>query len=437
MKKFNTLSKAIIFSILFGGLTSSLFGEDGLKSDIYLKATQEFKQNSFDKSYESFNKYLEKNSINKNIAFMMGRNAFEIGKYEEALKFYDIVLKEEPENLRTKLELAQTYFNLKRYDDAKIIFEEILKKDEVPEQVKKNIKLSLATLDTKNEKNLVKTTFVFGLGYDSNIDNYSNEYITRNSSNKRSDETYQVIASVNHTYKLEDTLALENKFLAYTNQYTTYSEKDIDLLIFGTALAYYQKDYKLSLGLDYNHIWLNQEQYLNNYILTPSFLYKINKNLEYSNYFKIMRKDFEQANTDYKDSFLYELQNSLSLSTEDFGINIFSIAFGKENKDGATHYNVDNDFVNTKYENKYALSKTLMLTNSLELYKDIYKDGDPIYDNIRRNNKRATLTSGFIKSIDKNIAFGANASYTNNNSNEDLFYTYDKFTLKTNVYYSF
>jgi tetratricopeptide (TPR) repeat protein len=437
MKKITHISKIIISSILIGGLTSSLLAEDILKDEVYLKGLSEYKNNSFDKSYESFNKYLEKNSMDKSIAFMLGRSAFEIGKYDEALNFYNIVLKEEPDNLRVKLEIAQSYFQLKKYDDAKIIFEEVLKRDDVPTQVKKNIELSLASLDTKNKKNFVKTTLVFGLGYDSNIDNYSDDYINRSSANKRSDETYQVIASVNHTYKLEETLALENKFLAYTNQYTTYSEKDMDLVVLGTALSYFQKDYKLSLGLDYNHIWLDGNHYLNNYILTPSILYKIDKDLDYSAYLKIMKKDFKQTDTNYKDSLLFELQNSLSLKTEDFGVNIFSFTFGKDNKDDGSHYNVDNDFMSLKYENKYALSKTLMLTNSIELYKDIYKEDDPIYNDTRRTNEKITLSSGFIKSIDKNIAVGANISYVDNKSNQDLFYTYDKYSLKTNLYYSF
>ena len=90
-----------------------------------------------------------------------------------------------------------------------------------------------------------------------------------------------------------------------------------------------------------------------------------------------------------------------------------------------------------KYENKYALSKTHMLTNSIELYKDIYKDEDPIFNDTRRTNEKITLSSGFIKSIDKNIAVGANISYVDNKSNQDLFYTYDKYSLKTNLYYSF
>ena len=437
MKKITNILKPILSTILISGLSSSLLAQDvQIKDEIYTKAINEYKQNAFSKSYESFSKYLENNSINKNIAFMLGRSAFEIGKYDEALNFFNIVQKEEPDNLRVKLEIAQTYFQLKKYDDAKIMFEEVLKRDDVPAQVKKNIELSLATLNTKNKKNFVKTTLIFGLGYDSNIDNYSDEYINRNSTDEKSDETYQIIASVNHTYKLEETLAFENKFLAYTNQYTTYSEKDMDLVVLGTALAYYQKDYKLSLGLDYNHIWLDGSHYLNNYSLTPSILYKLDKNLDYSAYLKIMKKDFKQNDTDYKDSLYFELQNSLALSTENFGINTFAISFGKDNKDDGTHFNVDNKFMSLKYDNKYTLSKTLMLTNSIELYKDIYKDEDTTY-NTRRKNDKITLSSGFIKSIDKNIAVGANVSYIDNESNQDLFYTYDKYSLKTNLYYSF
>ena len=436
MKKIKYISKPIIASFLICGLTvATLFAED-IKDANYLYAISEYKQNSFAKSYEGFTKYLETNTINKNIAFMLGRSAFEIGKYEEALSAYNRVLLEDFDNPRVKLEIAQTYFKMQKYDDAKIIFEEVLKNENIPPQVKDNIKLTIASLDTKNKRNFVKTTLIFGLGYDSNIDNYSDDYIERSSDDRRSDETYQIIASLNHTYKISDTFGLENKFLAFTQQYTSYSEKDMDLVVLGTALSYYQKDYKLSLGLDYNHIWLDGTGYLNNYIVTPSYLVKLDNNLDYSGYVKVMKKDFGQKNYDYKDSLLFEIQNSLILQTEKYGTNSISLSAGKDSKDKGEHYNVDNKFISLKYDNKYPLSKTIILTNSIEHGKEIYDVIDPS-DDTRRKNDKITLTTGVIIAVDKDLALGANLSYIKNNSNQDLFYEYSKYSLKTNLYYSF
>jgi|GEM_PF-1220160 len=438
MKKiYNAMTKTIISSILIGGLSSSLFSQDFLEEDYYSKALISFQKNSFNESYLNLSKYLQNNKLNKNLAFILGRSAYEIGKFEEALVAYDFVLKEEPNNIRVKLEVAQTYFQMQRYDDAKVIFEEVLLKENIPSQVRKNIELTLATLNTKNKRNFLKTTLVFGFGYDSNIENYSSDYLDLSSTNKKTDMTTEYILSLNHMYKMTDSIGFDNKFVGYSQKYNDYTNNNIDLVILGSAISYYLNNYKLSLGFDYNHVWLNNNHYLNNYALIPSLQYKVNKELDYIISFKTLKKDFKQTEYNYKDSIFYEIENTLNYSSEKYGINIFSTSLGTENKSEGEHYNIDNKFVSLKYDNRYPLTKELMLTNSIEYYKDLYDLENTIFNNTRRTDDKITLNTGVIKSIDKNLSLGANLNYIDNNSNQDLFYTYDKYSLKTNIYYSF
>lgn len=431
------LSSMTISIAVVSLLCNSLISDELKIDDDYNKAQISFKQNLFKDSYIYLNKYLETNKINKNIAFMLGRSAYEIGKYEEALSAYNLILMEEPENSRVKLEVAQTYFAMQKYEESKKIFEDVLKNDSLPPIVKENIELTLKSLDEKDKKNFLRTTLMFGFGYDSNIENYSSEYLELSSSNEKSDKTTDYILSLNHRYKFSDLFFLENKFIGFSQKYLNYNEKNIDLVVIGTALSYYKDEYKLSLGIDYNHIWLDKSDYLNNYILYPSFEYKINKDLKYNSTIKIIKKDFKQAEYDYKDSALYEWQNSLILTTADYGVNTFSVSFGTDNKDRGNHYNVDNNFASIKYENIYPLSNTLVLTNSFEYYKDLFKENNVVSNNTRRKDDKFTVNTGIVKSINENLAVGASFTFINNNSNQELFYTYDKYLVKSNIYYSF
>uniref|UniRef100_UPI00404761D3 tetratricopeptide repeat protein n=1 Tax=Aliarcobacter sp. TaxID=2321116 RepID=UPI00404761D3 len=436
MKRLNKLFKPILSTFLVG-IVSSSFAEDITSDELYSKALTFYQEKSYEKSYDNFNEYIKNNTLNKNIAFMLGRSAFEIGKYKEALFAYNRVLLEDPQNVRTKLEIAQTYFQMKEYDEAKKLFEEILNRDDIPFQVRENIKLTLLSLENKSKRNFLKGTLSFGVGYDSNIENYSSDYIDLTSSDEKSDEISQFIFALNHTYKVNEKMGLESKLIGFTQNYNTYKDKNIDLVIFGTNFSYYENNYKLSLGLDYNHVWLNGNHYLNNYILNPSLKLNLNKNSDYTLSGKIIKKDFIQTDYEYKDSILYEVSNSLTLLTQDFGLSILTLAVGKEKKDEGTHFNVDNEYVSLKYENKYQITSSFLLNNSLELYKDKYKEKDTTYNNTRRKNDRLTVSTELVKSINKNFSIGGAFSYINNQSNQDLFYKYNKYTTKTNIYYSF
>lgn len=436
MKKYNIFKKVIFSVSLVGVVSTNLFSEE-INNQDYLKAVESFKNNSYKDSYIYLNKYLQTNSTNKNIAFMLGRSAYELGKYAEALSSYNLILMEEPSNTRVKLEVAQTYFAMGKYDEAKENFEDILKNDSLPPVVRKNVELTLASLNEKNKKNYLKTTLVFGFGYDSNIENYSNEYLDLSSDNEKTDRITDYTFVLNHNYKILNNLFLENKLIGYSQKYVEYDEKNIDLIVLGTAIAYYADEYKYTFGVDYNHIWLGGDDYLNNYSFYPMIQYKINKDLEYKTLIKISKKDFKQTDYEYKDSVLYEWQNSLILTTENYGINSFLVSVGTDNKDRGKHYNIDNDFFSLKYENAYPITNTLVFNNSIEYYRDLFKEESDIADYTRKKDDRYVFATGIIKAVNENLSLGANLTYTNNNSNQELFYSYDKYVIKSSLYYSF
>ncbi|WP_034255372.1 tetratricopeptide repeat protein [Aliarcobacter lanthieri] len=423
-------------------LSNILLANENYSNEHFQKAIESYQNRLFQDSYILLQQYTKENKLSSDTTFILARSAYEIGKFSEALSLYKNMLKENPKNNRIKLELAQTYFQLKQYEEARILYEEVLKEPTLPENVKKNIELTLNSLNNKSQKNFIKTTLSFGYGFDSNVNNNSNDdlvywgNIPLSIEDKKSDQVSEYILSLNHTYKIKDNLTLNNKFSGYMQKYNHEKYNDLSLVVFGTALSYYSQKSKLSLAFDYNYVWLDNSSYLSNYILTPSFDYRIDANLLYKSKIKIIKKDFKQNQYEFRDSTYYELQNTLVLLTQNFGMNSFSLNFGTDDKDDGKHYNVDKDFISLKYDNMYPLTKNTILINGIELYKDIYKENEPLFYKDKRQNDKIIYDLGILHSINKNLSIGANFRYINNQSNQNI-YEYDKYVVKSNIYYSF
>ena len=438
-----TMNKKLLSAFILSTVSlTSVLANENYSNEHFQKAIESYQNRLFQDSYILLQQYTKENKLSSDTTFILARSAYEIGKFSEALNLYKSMLKENPNNNRVKLELAQTYFQLKQYDEAKALYEEVLKEPDLPENVRKNIEFTLNSLDKKSQKNFIKTTLGFGYGFDSNVDNNSSDNlvywgnIPLSMEDKKSDHVAEYILALNHTYKLKDDLTIDNRFVGYIQKYNNEYDNDLSLTVFGTGLSYYTQKSKLSLAFDYNYVWLDNSTYLNNYILTPSFDYQIDANLMYKTKLKLIKKDFKQTQYEFRDSTYYELQNSLAFLTQDFGINTFSFTFGTDNKDKGSHYNVDYDFASLRYENMYPLTKSTILTNVIELYKDIYKENEEFLYGNKRKNDKVIYDLGVIQSINKNLSLGATLRYINNDSNQNI-YEYDKYVVRTNIYYSF
>lgn len=439
------MKKDLLKILLIGTLSSSLYSQEFISTsfnqDIELnKFILHYKNKNYKSSFIGFSEYLEKYGLNKSVAFMLGRSAFELGKYDEALIAYEKVLYLDPNNPRVKLEMAQTYFKMSSYDKAEALFEEVLKYDSIPEVVKKNIKLSLASLKTKNKKSFLTATLIFGVGFDSNINNEpSVDSITYGNFikdvSKESDELINSALSLSHIYRLSNSWNIKNQFMAYTQKYMTYKEKDFDIIAFDTKFINYSKNHKVSFGVGINHIWLNNKDYSTNFTVDSSFLYKLNEKVDLDIQAKTIRKNYADSNLQDKESNVYELKKGVILSSPSYGINSLYLTTGIEKKIRGNRTDIDQDYISLSYNNKYPLSKTLMLINNLDYSSTNYKKVNLIYSS-KREDKKTSLTTTLVKSINKNLAISAVTNFTDVDSNQ-LDYEYNKYSIKTNVYYSF
>ncbi len=77
-----------------------------------------------------------------------------------------------------------------------------------------------------------------------------------------------------------------------------------------------------------------------------------------------------------------------------------------------------------------------MLTSGIELYKDIYKVKEEFLYGTKKEMIKLFYDLGVLQSINKNLSLGATLRYINNDSNQNI-YEYDKYVVRTNIYYSF
>lgn len=439
----NSMKKSISKKLIHISLLAPLFllANQDYSSESFQKAVESYNNKAFQDSYTTFKEYAKKDKLDNDSTFILARSAYELGKFEEAESLYKELLQINPNNNRVKLELAQTYFQEKKYEEAEVLYKDVLKDKTIPQNVRRNIETTLASLNSKTQKHFVKTTLGFGYGFDSNVDNNSNDgFITGTniilSDDKKSDQVTEYILAINHTYILRDDITIDNKFVAYMQSYNHENDNDLGLAVFGTGISYYKENYKASIAFDYNHVWLDSKTYLNNYILSPSLEYQIDKNLLYKAKLNLIKKDFKQTEYEFRDSTYYELENSVAVLSEDFGVNTFTLALGSDNKNKAKAWNVDYNFASLRYDNMYPITVNTLITSGIEFYADKYKVKEIDLYNKKRTDNKVIFDLGLIHSINKHLSLGATYRYINNNSNQNV-YEYDKYIAKTNMYYSF
>ena len=128
-----------------------------------------YKKNKYNEAYQLFSKLYLSALSDVKINFLLGRSAFETGRYEIALAAYERVEMLDPTNIRNQLEMARTQYQSGMLEDARIGFTEVLSNPNIPENVRTNIELFVSKIDNKLQKSFFFGTVSLIGVYDSNI----------------------------------------------------------------------------------------------------------------------------------------------------------------------------------------------------------------------------------------------------------------------------
>jgi len=411
-------------------------------SNNYNQGLKYYKKNDFQNSYKLFSKiYLNRLSDIK-FNFYYGRSAYETGHYENALAAFERVEMQDSSNLKNKLEMARTYYMLKMYEDSQNTFEEVLENPNIPDNIRRNIELSLSRVSKVQQKSFTYLSIMMNVLYDSNLNygslgNYQYAGGTIPAVDTISDSALETYASVVNIYDIgsKGGYAIKNSFSLYLKDYSDYNDYNILYLAYTPSLIFQTTKYITELAVNIDTMELGKKKYLSTISVIPKFEYSHTPTLRSIMYVKYQRKEFDRdAQRDW-DADRLELSCALQsiLSPRSFiQGNLYLI---NENSIHGSELNINfNEYkFNTTYVNQFTPRYALNIFTQIR---------DRKYDDYSNLSGSTRSDLGYLGSADINIKimqkvrFKLKYSYEYVNSNQNQ-YSYQKYIISAGIVATF
>jgi len=281
----------------------SLFAVD------FKSALAEYEAGNYKGAFDKFYTLYTKQSDNAEVNFFLGRSAYELGRYEDALSAYDRVLIVNEKHHRTRLELGRVYLKLGDLDAAKIEFYDVLASD-APKSVKKNIAMLLDQIEKARTKHSLSAMVKVGAGYDTNVNanpgqsellNYLSDQFDITGENVRADDILKdsfahETLHASHIYDIgmRGRYYINSSALIYNQHHNHYSAYDILYMKASSALSHRMDRYEWSLPLEVDKFMYGSDPLLHSFAIAPSFVYKLSKSSRLNVWAKLRRKNYDQ-----------------------------------------------------------------------------------------------------------------------------------------------
>ncbi len=395
----------LIFTIVF---SSILIAKDinDTQPSLQTAAYKVFKDKNYELAYKLYYKLFLNDLDNSTINFYLGRSAFELRQYDNALMAYERIMIKEP-TTRVKLEIARCHFMQGSYYKSKQIFESI-QKDKHPKGVAKNIDNYLKRIDKKIANNTFGGMFIIGAHYDSNINNRAtsdNFYIPlyenidggifENSTEDVSSASHQEILIFNHKYKLNYKTRIKNDLMFFNKDVTKYDNKDVKFISYVPALSYkHSNNLSIDYGFFIDRLWYGSDIYLDSYGILPKATYKYSKDLTINSFLKYQVKTNKLVENKLKDS--KYLQFNLSANQAISSLSTFTpaLVIEQERKDEGNLTNVDYNLVGLDLSLNYKYSQQINIIPKISYKNKKYKDIDPFYLVKQKNDEYTYSLTG-------------------------------------------
>lgn len=418
-------------------------------SDIqFKKAIRLYEQKEYQDAYKIFS-YLLKTStkVDANLLnFYLGKSAYMLKKYIEALIAFSRVVINDPSNLHVKLEIAKTYVKMGLIEEAKSEFY-YLQKQDISTEIQQEINLILEKIDKKEQKNFVYGLVMAGIKYDSNINNESDKvsykiydpddgsYLDILNETKEPAVMYDIGAIVRHLYKGDYGFRLKDTLTVYSLMYPEFKSHDIQLLSLDISPSYTFDNNKIALSFYADNIWYGRENYLTTFSLIPQFKRQLHEDLLFNSSLEYSYIKFAQTKDKDKESRFYEFTNSLDIQTDNLGIFTPKILLGKEERIRGTRSDIANEYYSIGLRNTYKINKYFRLKSRANLLFRDYSYNDINFQNKRKDQKH-TLSLSLSYQYLKNMVFDIGMRYINQNSNQEP-YDYDDYLIKSSIFYNY
>jgi len=412
-------------------------------------AKELFHKKEYSESYSILQKLFLEDMSNIEINFYLGRNAFELGKLNEAQIAFDRVLIYDENNLRAELELGRILLLKGNIEEAKVKFNRVLS-FAPPEEVKENIKKLLIAIEDRESDNSFIAYLNLGVGFETNINSSAKEsevakYLSVRDNididsidvEKREDSIFHNESiDLQYLHKFSRNIYLNSGINLYNQDYTD-SDK-FDIIYFGGFIeTNYQKDrHKASLMFSSDRVHYGESPLLYTVDIEPKYSFSIDRDKQISTSIGYKWKNYLQKKNSKRDS----TQRDFSLSfSKLFSTSLVAINY-RFLDEVSSKESSNFRFIDQREQEIWVIYKTSVLP--FNIITDLRYRGSIIHfsDKIGNNSKRVDYFSSysvvFSKELFRDLSLSLNLNYINNSSN----YTpmdYDKSIYSTSLSYKF
>jgi tetratricopeptide (TPR) repeat protein len=327
-----------------------------LHKDMYEKALRLYNKGEYEKAYVIFYNLIDLDIVNKHYNYYLGRSAYHLQKYNEAIAAYERILTNYPDNLRSKLELAKTYMAAKEFQQAKQLFK-ALQKETLTAQVHGEIDGYLKQIEQSRPRHSLHGAVVVGATYDSNVHNRPDsetfaiptgptleQFVSlTNTTKDEADSAHTQAVILNHKYDLRDKygITLRNDVVGFNRGMDKNSDKDVQYVSYAPGVIIHREDYEYDIGLQADQMWYGDEKFLHTLSVVPSIKSRGSDGTLYTGSVKYQKKKYDQKDYKNRDATYLEFSAKGEKRMSERLRSTTGFAIERERKDGGVLTNVD------------------------------------------------------------------------------------------------
>lgn len=380
--------------------------------------------------------------------FLYGLAAMDSGRPTEAVFALERIAYTYPDQQRVKLELARAFYMSNNLPASRQLFTEVLATNPTP-NVQTNIRAFLTEIDAREETLRGNFTWFLlsGIGNDSNINSATELGVIPTpigdvelSPNGQSiDDSYMDLGGgVSYTQPFSKTSALSAS-ASYT-QHNNFSTSAFDLDVLAADLSYahiVRETMRFSYGARAQFVNLDGESFQDSRSLITSW--QRSPGTGWSQgltgaYSQVRFDDGINPNASFRDVNQVLLSGVVSKTSGNFFHSV-SAYIGDESAVRSLGENNAQQFYGIAFSEQFQFRPQHIPYFRISLHRSENQAPDPIF-NIEREDDTFSTSLGWVWRANRNINVTTDVTYTENDSNLDL-YTYDRVKYQTALRYQF
>ena len=322
---------------------------------------------------------------NIDFLFIYAKKKEEKGSFKEAEEIYKKIISLKPDQLRFYLDLAKIQFLNLDYTNSEKNFLYVYRKENIPPNVKYNIRNYLKILDNKKPK---KINYTVKLSHNDNINNgtYADTVDLfgvpfKIDENAKAKSSYEFLTSVNGTnnFYLWDKKILSN----FEINHSDFKQSDYDRLKLGFNVGPELKiTNKMLSNLQFNYSkeLLGGESSILNNSISLNFLNQVKPDLSILNNFSIGKTDYYD-NSDYN-SDVYFFQTKINKIYNRFNSNL-SLKYSNIDSNKNIHGNIKKKI---QFDTSTFIDNGFFIDFTIGKEISDYNEYQPIFSKTRKDN---------------------------------------------------